>query len=236
MVRGRDGRLLLSSMGSGTLRERGGRFETVALPTTLPRSVVISIADAPAGDVWLGTRDAGLISLRGKELVHIVQGLPDRKINSLLPGEQQEVWIGTDKGVVRWNGTEMTTAGVPAALASVQALSMVRDRGSNIWVGTASGELLRVNAAGVVAARCARRRGRAAAVTALFEDRDGNLWVGSARGIERVRNSAFVTYTTRQGLPSDSSGPVHVDAAGAHVVRAVRRGTLSGCRTDGSVR
>ena len=213
MVRGRDGRLLLSSMGSGTLRERGGRFETLALPTTLPLSVVISIADAPAGDVWLGTRDAGLISLRGKELVHIVQGLPDRKINSLLPGEQQEVWIGTDKGIVRWTGTEMTTAGVPAALASVQALSMVRDRGSNIWVGTASGELLRVNAAGVspLAARDGRPRG---SVSALFEDRDGNLWVGSARGIERVRNTAFVTYTTRQGLPSDSSGPVHVDAAG----------------------
>ena len=32
MVRGRDGRLLLSSMGSGTMRERGGRFETSCFP------------------------------------------------------------------------------------------------------------------------------------------------------------------------------------------------------------
>jgi ligand-binding sensor domain-containing protein len=211
MVRGRDGRLLLSSMGSGTMRERGGRFETLVLPGALPPSVVISIADSPTGDVWIGTRDAGLVSLRGDERAHIVEGLPDRKINSLLPGDDQELWIGTDKGVVRWTGTEITTAGVPAALANVQALAMVRDRGSNLWVGTAAGQLLRVNSAGVsaLAARDGRPRG---SVSALFDDRDGNLWVGSARGIERVRDSAFVTYSTRQGLPSDSTGPIHVDA------------------------
>ena len=130
MVRGRDGRLLLSSMGSGTLRERGGRFETLALPTTLPLSVVISIADTPAGATsGSGHGTPGSSACAAKSSCTSSQGLPDRKINSLLPGEQQELWIGTDKGVVRWTGTEMTTAGVPAALASVQALSMVRDRG-----------------------------------------------------------------------------------------------------------
>ncbi len=155
MVRGRDGRLLLSSMGSGTIRESHGRFETLALPAALPRSVVIAISDTPAGDVWLGTREAGLVSIRGAQVSQIVTGLPDRKINSLLPGDDQELWIGTDKGVVRWNGTGITASGVPAALASVQALSMIRDRGSNIWIGTATSGLLRVTAGARVAARCA---------------------------------------------------------------------------------
>ena len=213
MIRGLDGRLLSSSIDGDTIAERGGRFETRASPAGMPRSVVISIAETSSGDVWLGTRDAGLVSIRGGHLSHIVNGLPDRKVNSLLRGDDRELWVGTDKGVVRWNGTEITTTGVPAALAGVQALSMVRDRGSNIWIGTASGGLVRVNGRGasVLGARNERPRG---AVTALFEDRDGNLWVGSARGLERVRDSAFATYSTSQGLPSDSQGPVHVDSDG----------------------
>jgi signal transduction histidine kinase/ligand-binding sensor domain-containing protein len=210
MVRGRDGRLLLSSMGSGTIRERSGRFDLLAAPDALPRSVVISIAETPAGDVWMGTRDAGVVSLRGRQTSVLATGLPDRKVNTLLPGEHQELWIGTDKGVVRWNGREITSSGVPAALAGVQVLSMIRDRAANIWIGTASGDLLRVSANVVspLGAAAGRPRG---AVTALFEDRDGNLWVGSARGIERVRDGAFVTYSTHQGLPSETSGPIHVD-------------------------
>ena len=213
MTRGRDGRLLLSSLGSGTIRERGGRFERLAAPTALPKSVVISIAEMPSGDVWLGTRDAGLISLRGQQALSLVKGLPDHKINTLLAGQGEELWVGTDKGVVRWNGSEVTASGVPPALSGVQALSMIRDRGSNIWIGTASGDLLRVNAHGVSALPSSGERARGA-ITALFEDRDGNLWVGSARGLERVRDSAFTTYTRRQGLPSDSSGPIHLDSEG----------------------
>ena len=90
---------------------------------------------------------------------------------------------------------------------------MIRDRGSNIWVGTASGGLLRVTAGGVsmLAPRAGQPRG---AVTTLFEDRDGNLWVGSARGLERIRDSAFTTYSAQQGLPSAANGPIYVDGEG----------------------
>jgi len=50
------------------------------------------------------------------------------------------------------------------------------------------------------------------AVTALFEDREGNLWIGGADGIERLRDSAFVTYSSAEGLPTDGSNPVFIDS------------------------
>ena len=50
------------------------------------------------------------------------------------------------------------------------------------------------------------------AVTALFEDREGNLWIGSDSGIERLRDSAFVTYSLAEGLPAESGGPVYIDS------------------------
>ncbi len=47
----------------------------------------------------------------------------------------------------------------------------------------------------------------------MFEDREGNIWTGGSLGIERLRDGVFKTYTTTDGLPSDSNGPVFVDAA-----------------------
>src|SRR5262249_43871504 len=39
----------------------------------------------------------------------------------------------------------------------------------------------------------------------------GNLWIGSASSLERIRDSAFVTYSSAEGLSSDSVGPIYVD-------------------------
>ncbi|MGH9849651.1 MAG: two-component regulator propeller domain-containing protein, partial [Blastocatellia bacterium] len=121
--------------------------------------------------------------------------------------------FGTDSGVVRWNGTELTKSGVLSALDRTQVLAMIKDRDSNVWISTASQGLLRLNAGGVASLE---ERGHRAngAVTALFEDREGNLWVGSAQGIERLRDSVFTTNSTSEGLPSESNGPVFADAKG----------------------
>src|SRR5262249_41672055 len=61
------------------------------------------------------------------------------------------------------------------------------------------------------------------AVTAVFEDREGNLWIGGANGIERLRDSLFVTHASSGSsgssgpsgrLPSEKNGPVYVDDSG----------------------
>src|SRR6516225_12476101 len=104
--------------------------------------------------------------------------LPGSKITCLLPLENGELWIGTEKGVMQWNGAALTLVGVPSSLRHTQALAMVRDRDSNIWVGTAGG-LVRVNRDEV---SFDTDRETPGPVTALYEDREGNLWVGSPRG------------------------------------------------------
>ena len=211
MTRDPDGAVLFAVLAHGIIRYRSNRLETIVAQLEMPSSFVIAIARTPDGDIWLGTRDSGLLRIRGGRLTPIVKGLPDQKINSLLPDGQHDLWIGTDNGVARWNGAEVTRAGLPAGLEHVQALGMIRDRDSNVWIGTASGELLRVNRHGVASfdERDRRRRG---IVTGLFEDRDGNLWIGTTRGIERIRDGAFTTYSSAQGLPSDVYGPVYVDS------------------------
>src|SRR5262249_28492019 len=113
-------------------------------------------------------------------------------------------------GLVRWNGTRLKPAG-PAALNQLQILALERDRDGNIWAGTDSRGLLRFNHHGISYLDTADDSPREA-VTAVFEDREGNVWIGSASGIERLRDSAFVTYSRPEGLPSERYNAVFVDA------------------------
>ena len=170
VLKRRDGGVLVSSLALGTLTYRGGKFQsltdqaeptksaTAAAPETddnlpsrlsweathrfaAPYSAVISMAETTDGKVWLGSRDKGLFYLDGGRIPAAVKGLPERKINCLLALDNGELWIGTDNGVLRWNGRELTRAGLPPSLNHIQVLAMLRDRDSNIWLGTATGLL-----------------------------------------------------------------------------------------------
>jgi signal transduction histidine kinase/ligand-binding sensor domain-containing protein len=172
-----------------------------------PNSAVISMAETSDGKVWLGTRDKGLFYISQGRVVAVETGLSDARINCLLALENQVLWIGTNKGVLRWDGSKVTSTEVPLALRHLNVLSMIRDRDSNFWLGTPGG-LIRANADGV--ALDASNPQTPILVTSLFEDREGNIWAGNPAGIERLRDSAFVTYSAA-GLQSESSGPVYVD-------------------------
>jgi len=174
-----------------------------------PYSPVTSLAETADGRVWLGTRDKGLFYVQGGKIAAIAGKLPGQKVNCMLAASESDLWIGTDDGVFRWNGSELTRGGLPPALQHAQVLTLVKDRDANIWAGTAAG-LERINAGGVVSDEGGSRHDMP--IAALFEDREGNIWAGGARGIERLRDSAFVSYSAADGLP-ESNGPVYVDAA-----------------------
>jgi len=175
-------------------------------PLTL---LVISMAQTDDGKIWLGTERRGLFYLQKGRVSIALNGLDDTKINCLLPLQNSELWVGTAKGVLHWNGTELTSAGIPSSLRNLHVLSIVRDRDSNIWVGTSRG-LFRYNANGGFLLSSHETTGP---VAALFEDREGNIWIGSARGLERLRDSAFIT-DSLPNLKSQGMGPLHVDSGG----------------------
>jgi signal transduction histidine kinase len=212
MSRGRDGEALFSTLVNGTLRYESGRFSSLASAPARPDFLVFSMAEAQDGEIWLGTRDAGLFRLKGGQISPGPPLLRDRKINCILASQGQELWVGTDDGLVRWNGAEFLTAGLATSLRGVQVLAMSRDRESNIWIGTTEG-LIRLDSGGVFSADETVDRSNGE-VTAIFEDREGNLWVGGSQGLERLREGAFTTYSVGEGLPSNRPGPLYADSEG----------------------
>jgi ligand-binding sensor domain-containing protein/signal transduction histidine kinase len=244
-----DGRILFSSLALGALTYHDEKFEIMnpaaaaansssvpgadELSTRLswatgvtphrfaePNSAVISMAQSSDGKLWLGTRDKGLFYMSDGK-VYLAGKTPSAApINCLLVLSDRELWVGTDRGVLRWNGTEITTQGVPPALARLPARAMIRDRDLNVWIGTSRG-LIRVNADRVLLD--AQNPHADGAVTALFEDREGNVWIGTPRGIDRLSDSAFVTYSGTP-LQSESSGPLYIDQEGRTWFAPVRGG------------
>jgi signal transduction histidine kinase/ligand-binding sensor domain-containing protein len=205
------GGVLVSDILQGAIRFMGDDVQKLALDVSPGLPPVISMAQTADGKIWMGTLGAGLFFLAGGRATNIKAGLPDRKFNCLLPiGE--ELWVGTDTGLYRGNGSGFRRVTLPPFLGGVRVLSILRDRDSNIWVGTERG-LLRINANGISFSEENELRG-GGGINVLFEDREGNLWIGGARGLGRIRDSAFVTYSSANDRRFEHNGPVYVDLEG----------------------
>src|SRR5262249_59822086 len=117
-----DGAIVIADTRLGLLLARGGRVETVLGRDALPRQFVTAIAQTPDGDIWLGTRDAGLVRVqRGPSAT--VAGVPlKQQINCLAADAPSGLWIGTDDGLFRWAGREVAQA--PPETSHTRTLAM----------------------------------------------------------------------------------------------------------------
>jgi signal transduction histidine kinase/ligand-binding sensor domain-containing protein len=203
----KHGGVLVSDIEQGTFRFTADDIQKLG-PSSPP---VISMTETADGKVWLGTLGDGLFLLTGGRATNISAGLADRKINSLLPIDD-ELWVGTDTGLYRGNGNGFRRLELPSFLGDVQVLSILRDHDSNMWLGTTRG-LLRINGKGISFSEENELRGDGG-INALFEDREGNLWIGGTRGLGRIRDSAFVTYSSVSDRRFEQNGPVYVDPEG----------------------
>ena len=215
MSKDNNGRIVVSDIAKGTFRFRGGEVEQLAQPAVLSGLAsppIISMAQGTDGRLWLGTLGVGLFSFAHGKATLLDAGLPDRKINCLLLNNKDELWVGTDTGLFRWNGKEFGRTNLPSALGSVQVVTLLRDRDSNIWAGTTRG-LLRINSNGVSFSAEEAIRGPGG-INALFEDREGNLWVGGSQGLGRICDSTFLTYSSAIDSRFERDGPVDADSEG----------------------
>ena len=208
LSRDKQGRVLIYDIEKGTIRFTPDDVQKLGPPV----SPVISVAETGDGKVWLGTLGGGLFILTGGKNTRVNSGLPDGKINCLLPIGSDELWVGTDKGLYRGNTSGFRRVELPSVIGSSQILSILRDRDSNTWVATARG-LLRISGASISFSSMNELRGDGG-INTLFEDREGNLWIGGSKGLGRIRGSAFVTHSSDSDRRFQHPGPVYVDPQG----------------------
>ncbi|MDR3772793.1 MAG: two-component regulator propeller domain-containing protein, partial [Terracidiphilus sp.] len=111
----------------------------------LVSDVILSLAAAPNGDLWVGTPD-GLNRIRAGSITAFTSadGLPDDFIRSLLVDADGSLWIGTRRGLTHWagaggSGGKMETFTQANGLGSDLVGAMARDAHGDLWVATLAG-------------------------------------------------------------------------------------------------
>jgi signal transduction histidine kinase/ligand-binding sensor domain-containing protein len=204
------GEMLLWGVMSQTMRFRNDRFERSPASEAIS-GVAISGEQIRDGSIWVGTRDSGLFKIQDGNLNSV---LPSSigSVNALAVAEHGGVWVGTDNGLLLWDGSRLSRPASFAQIAKLQILTVIRDRQGNLWAGTNHG-LVKISPSLEVSADFLQA-GSATKITAVYEDRDGDVWFGGQQGIERLRDGMFTQFSIAAGNPTRDQGPVYVDEEG----------------------
>jgi signal transduction histidine kinase/ligand-binding sensor domain-containing protein/CheY-like chemotaxis protein/HPt (histidine-containing phosphotransfer) domain-containing protein len=151
------------------------------------------------GLLWIGTYDAGVDVLdpASGSIVHFRHdpddpgSLASDRVSALALTRAGDVWIGTDRGLNRFDAATraMTRVDAPGhALHGRQVSRVLEDESGALWIGTFDAGLLRMERSGRVLATFRHDAADAPSlasddVRALLEDRAGRFWVGTADGL-----------------------------------------------------
>ncbi len=190
VVEDQDGTLWVGTDGGGLnalARSGDGRAMAKILRVNdgLASNVILSLAAAPNGDLWVGTPD-GLNRVREgmMETFSSADGLPDDFIRSLLADADGSLWIGTRHGLAHWTNAASVEAPVHIdlythanGLGSDLVGAMAHDANGDLWVATLNG-LSRLH--GHTVENFTTANGLSSdIVTALLHGKDNALVVGT---------------------------------------------------------
>ncbi|MGU3389708.1 diguanylate cyclase domain-containing protein [Sphingomonas sp. M1A8_2b] len=190
------------------------------LPTNISRAAKTAIAPGVGRtDPWAATADL-LFKVAARD-----DGIPDAGLpRSVAQDGEGFVWIATDAGLARWDGTGFKTYSTDPSLgAGALPEPMVNlvftDAVGRLWLGMSAEGLLRYDPA---TDGFHRPPGRTALdhahVQSIDDDGAGGLWVGSDIGLVHLRGGDHVVDRARSGaasgLPAGNVQAVRRDRAG----------------------
>src|ERR1017187_24915 len=150
------------------------------------------------GALWIGTIGHGLYIYRDGSFSKMTapERLPSNTVLNLFEDVEQNIWVGTQAGMLRLSNTPVRTVALPNALDS-DAETVYEDRGGDVWIAAA--DLFRYRDGKATPYRFQGISG--VRVRNVFRDREGTLWVGTeGRGIYRQIGEQLFHYTTKEGL------------------------------------
>jgi diguanylate cyclase (GGDEF)-like protein len=211
----REGSVWVGTWVGGLNRLRNRPFMVVGTPEGLSGDNTRSVLHARNGVTWIGTAGGGLSRIEGDQVKTLRKkdGLPSDDISSLMEDQHGSVWIGTyTSGVARLNKTgRMESFGTAQGLPHAEVRVLYQDSHGVVWAGTRAG-LARFDAKVFAAVREAGAP--LEGVTTILEDRNATLWFGTpGQGLYRLRDGAFSTLTTTDGLLSNWIMALYEDAA-----------------------
>ena len=181
-----------------------GQSEDLTLPERPFTAGVSALAAGKNGDVWIGTFRAGLERYDGHEF-HLVPGATTAGndiVHALGLDDNNHLWIGTESGLLSYDGKRFERYRTADGLASDSVLCVLSLPGGVVWAGTDNG-VSRLANGKFTSYRRTRERLANNLVTALFEGTDGVLWISTPSGVTRFDGNVWSTLSGADGLGGD---------------------------------
>ena len=131
-------------------------------------------------------------------------GLPNNDVRSLAIDGSGNKWIGTDRGLAKFNGTNWTVYNTSnSGLPSDSVLSLAIDGSGNKWIGTHRG-LAKFNGTNWTVYNTSNSGLPGDWVSPLAIDGSGNKWIGTNGGLAKFDGTNWTVYNpSNSGLPGD---------------------------------
>jgi ligand-binding sensor domain-containing protein/signal transduction histidine kinase len=171
--------------------------------TGFPRENIFSVLEDSRTNLWIGTR-SGLFRRNDRDFQRVLS-VPTGGILALYEDRAGGIWAAGPRGVLLHRpggGSDQNFE--PVACSSKYRISCItEDAKGQIWVGTGSAVMLRVEGKKLVPDG-PPSGALGAAIRAVLFDKEGALWMGTlGDGLFRWNNNLLQHYTTEDGLPDD---------------------------------
>lgn len=144
------------------------------------------------------------------------QGLPQDTVYAILQDQQGYLWIGTDGGIVRYNGRRFrvfSTSNTPA-LKSNSITALMETSDGRIWIGTFGGGIT-VFSNGAFTRPSLSGPLPGESIWTLCETADKTVWVGTAGGgLAGISGNRVTVISTENGLSDNRIMDIAEDSYG----------------------
>ncbi len=146
-------------------------------------------------------------------------GLPQNTAQAMLQTNDGYVWIGTQEGLVRFNGVEFKVFSKTTtdAIRHNDVRVLYQDRDGALWIGTFGGGLVRYQD-GQFTNYTVKDGLSNNSINVILQDRQGNLWVGTNDGLNEFTGGKIVIFNRTNGLSDNMVRAIAEDREGKLVV------------------
>jgi len=193
-----------------------GRFSDAWAPDNTPDKLVRCIFKDHAGNLWIGTKAAGVHRWKHGRWTGFTDrdGLTDIRVEFITEDHDGTIWAGTGKGeLLRFRDGRFAPFGRNEGLSADTVLCAQEDREGNLWVGTDFGGLKRMQPRRILA--YSTREGLTNCnVWSICESRQGGLWVGTDGGFSRFKDGRFNNYSLGKNVAKPIVRSIFEDRSG----------------------
>jgi signal transduction histidine kinase/ligand-binding sensor domain-containing protein len=210
------GNLWAAAQDGQLARGRNGRWELITSASNWPGGNATCVAADPGGGVWVGTSARGLNYFRDGVWRKWTQrdGLINDGVRSLMVASNGDVWVASlfPVRLQRLRDGRVQVLENTTKLGALRAMAESAD--GTVWIGTAEGELQKVEGSTLVA-EPAIQEPVPLSIRCLLATGDGSLWIGYAgEGLGRFKNGKYRRVTTADGLADDYISQLLPDGRG----------------------